>query len=165
MLQVYERLDHCHEPIADAITLDYDTRQKARIKATTDKGEAIGIFLERGHPLQIGEILKTECGQYIEVKGLAEPVMTASTDDWLAFSKTCYHLGNRHTVLQVGERWLRFRPDHVLAELAELYGLKVDESPAIFEPENGAYGKSGGHSHAHSHGHSHSHSHGHSHEH
>lgn len=148
MLQAFERLDHTHDPISDTITLDQDTRKKARIKAKTDKGVDIGIFMERGHPLLVGEVLKTECGQLIAVKGQAEPVSTASTNDWLTFAKICYHLGNRHTVLQVGELWVRYKPDHVLDELCEKYGLTIDHTPAIFEPENGAYG---GHSHAHHH--------------
>ena len=147
MLQVYERLDHSHQPVTDSVTLDFDTRKKARIKAQTDNGNTVGIFVERGHPLRIGEILKSECGQLIEVKGKEEAVFTAIASDWLVFSKVCYHLGNRHTSLQVGEQWLRFKPDHVLAELAENYGLTINKQPAIFEPENGAYGKS--HSHAH----------------
>ena len=148
MLQAFERLSHTHDPISDTITLDQDTRKKARIKGKTDKGADIGIFVERGHPLLVGEILKTECGQLIQIQGEAEPVSTASADDWLTFSKVCYHLGNRHTVLQVGELWVRYKPDHVLDELCEKYGLTVDSQPAIFEPENGAYG---GQSHSHQH--------------
>ncbi len=151
MLQVYQRLSHVHEPVLASITLDHGTRQKARIKAKTDQGEDVGIFVERGHPLKIGEVLKTECGKLIEVKGAKEPVITASTADWHTFSKVCYHLGNRHTVLQVGERWLRFKPDHVLQELCEMYGLETSSDPAVFEPESGAYGGHSGHSHSHEH--------------
>ncbi|OUR61754.1 urease accessory protein UreE [Colwellia sp. 39_35_sub15_T18] len=164
MIKVYERLSHCHEPITDSITLDQETRKKARIKSTTDKGADIGIFVERGHPLLVGEILKSECGQFVEVKGQAEPVSTASATDWLSFSKVCYHLGNRHTSMQIGELWLRFKPDHVLEELAENYGLTVDKTPAIFEPESGAYGsKSSKNKQSHSHSSNHEHSHDHSH--
>ncbi|WP_372882020.1 urease accessory protein UreE [Psychromonas sp.] len=148
MLQVFERLDHTHNPINDSITLDQDTRKKARIKGKTDQGREIGIFVERGHPLLVGEILKTECGLLIEVKGQAEEVSTAVAQDWLTFSKVCYHLGNRHTSLQIGELWVRFKPDHVLEELAEKYGLSINKTPAVFEPENGAYG---GRSHSHAH--------------
>jgi len=148
MLQAFERLDHTHQPINDSITLDYDTRKKARIKGKTDKGVDIGIFVERGHPLLIGEILKTECGQLIEIKGLEEDVTTAIGSDWLAFTKVCYHLGNRHTSLQIGELWVRFKPDHVLEALAEKYGLSINKTPAVFEPESGAYG---GKSHSHAH--------------
>jgi urease accessory protein len=167
MLQAYERLDHTHDDITDSITLDQDTRKKARIKSKTDNGADIGIFMERGHPLLVGEILKTECGQLIEIKGEAEPVSTAFANNWLTFAKICYHLGNRHTVLQVGELWVRYKPDYVLDELCEKYGLTINHTPTMFEPENGAYSK-GGHSHSHSHSshsHNHSHSDAHSHEH
>ena len=151
MLQAYERFDHTHSEITDSITLDQDTRKKARIKGKTDNGSDIGIFMERGHPLLIGEVLKTQCGLFIEVKGQAEPVATCKATDWLTFSKVCYHLGNRHTSLQIGELWVRFKPDYVLEELVEKYGLTIDHTPAIFEPENGAYSKGshGGHGHSH----------------
>ncbi|WDD98840.1 urease accessory protein UreE [Thalassomonas actiniarum] len=162
MLQVFERLGlkssgHKQQVIDDSITLDFDTRQKARIKGTTDKGLAIAIFVERGHPLKIGDLLKSECGQFIEVLGSPESVTTAVATDWLTFSKVCYHLGNRHTRLQVGELWLRFQPDHVLAELVLRFGLTLNHQPEIFEPESGAYGA--GHSHGHHHGHFHEHAH------
>lgn len=148
MLQVYKRHHHVHADINDTISLDHDTRKKARIKSKTDKGHDVGIFVERGRPLQVGEVLESECGQFIEVHGLAEQVSTAIATDWLNFSKVCYHLGNRHTVLQIGELWVRFKPDHVLEALAEMYGLTIDRADAIFEPEQGAYG---GHGHKHSH--------------
>lgn len=165
MLIANIRLNETVSDTDDSITLDFDTRQKARIKSQTDAGVSIGIFIERGKPLMIGEVLKTECGKTVKVKGALEPAMTAATEDWLAFSQVCYHLGNRHTRLQVGERWLRFQPDHVLLELVQDYGLSVSEDPAIFEPEKGAYSKLGKHSGSHSHGHSHEHSHAHSHKH
>lgn len=149
MLKTYQRLPHTHEPVNDSITLDHTTRCKARIKGKTDSGLDIAIFMERGHPLLVGEILQTECGMLVEVKGEAELVSTAIAKDWLTFCKVCYHLGNRHTSLQIGELWLRFKPDHVLDALAKKYGLTIDHSPAIFEPENGAYGDINGHSHAH----------------
>ncbi|KMT64365.1 urease accessory protein UreE [Catenovulum maritimum] len=163
MLQVYQRLSHIHQPCHDSITLDFTTRQKARIKASTDSGQAIGIFVDRGNPLKVGEILKTECGKLIQVNGAKEEVNTATTSDWHTFSKVCYHLGNRHTQLQMGELWLRFKPDHVLAELAENYGLSVRTHDAVFEPESGAYGKHSGHSHSHENEHDHGHSHSHDH--
>ncbi|MBA6338988.1 urease accessory protein UreE [Colwellia sp. BRX8-7] len=150
MLQAHQRFDHTHQNIADSITLDQDTRKKARIKGKTDGGLDIGIFMARGQPLLVGEVLKTDCGLFIEIKGQAEPVSTAIATDWLTFCKVCYHLGNRHTSLQIGELWVRFKPDHVLEELAQKYGLTIDKTPTIFEPENGAYGVSShGHAHAH----------------
>ena len=148
MLTITQRLGHFHGRADDTVTLDFDTRQKARIKITTDNGCPAGIFIERGKPLLVGECLKSDCGKVIQVTGALEPVVTASTDDWHMFAKVCYHLGNRHTRLQVGERWLRFKPDHVLAELVSMYQLTTDDTPAVFEPENGAY-QHGGHAHHH----------------
>ena len=148
MLTITQRLGHFHGRADDTVTLDFDTRQKARIKITTDNGCPAGIFIERDKPLLVGECLKSDCGKVIQVTGALEPVVTASTDDWHMFAKVCYHLGNRHTRLQVGERWLRFKPDHVLAELVSMYQLTTDDTPAVFEPENGAY-QHGGHAHHH----------------
>ena len=150
MLQAFERLSHSHDAIHDSVTLDQDTRKKARIKINTDQGQTLGIFMRRGHPLLVGEVLKTECGLLIEVKGKAEEVSTAIATDRMNFSRICYHLGNRHTSLQIGELWVRFKPDHVLEELAENYGLSIDRTAAVFEPENGAYGSQNyGHNHSH----------------
>lgn len=150
MLTINDRLGHYHGAVHDTITLDFDTRQKARIKGITDGGLDAGIFMARGKPLLVGECIKSTCGKVIQICGALELVTTATTEDWLTFSKVCYHLGNRHTRLQVGERWLRFKPDHVLTELVTLYHLSVDHSPAVFEPESGAY-QGGAHSHHHHH--------------
>lgn len=152
MIEIHTRATSSHSHIDDTVTLDFDTRQKSRIKTHTDGGLSIGIFTERGKPLLIDEILLSDCGKAIRVQGELEPVITAHIEDWLTFSKVCYHLGNRHTRLQVGERWLRFQPDHVLTSLVEQYGLSVDDSPAIFEPESGAYSiKGAAHSSSHHH--------------
>ncbi len=150
MYEVYERLDHGHH-IEDTVVLDHDIRVKGRFKVISEKGVEVRVFLERGKTLQIGEVLKTECGKEIEVVGAKESVVDASCDDWEAFSKACYHLGNRHVKIQVGERWLRMKPDYVLEEMLVLLGLTVAQEQAVFIPEDGAY--SGGHSHGHDHAH------------
>ncbi|WP_426416756.1 urease accessory protein UreE [Aestuariirhabdus sp. LZHN29] len=134
---------------SDTLSLPFELRCKGRFRARTDGGQDVGVFIERGQVLQDGELLKTECGQLIRVRSQRETLVTARCDDWLAFSKACYHLGNRHVPLQVGERWLRFQPDHVLEELVRLHGLEVITEEAPFDPENGAYGHLGGHQHQH----------------
>mgnify|MGYP003676737837 FL=1 len=163
MLKVSQRYSGSQPAeVIDRLSLPFDLRKRGRFKAVTESGRDIGLFIERGQVLQHGDLLQTECGGVIEVLAEAEAVVTASSDDWLQFAKVCYHLGNRHVPLQVGERWLRFQPDHVLQELAELYGLTTVQEQAPFSPENGAYGAHGGHSHAehepsHEAGHQHSH--------
>lgn len=167
MLKVSQRYSGSHPAeVIDRISLPFDLRKRGRFKAVTESGRDLGLFIERGQVLNDGDLLQTDCGQVVQVIAEAETVVTASSDDWLQFAKVCYHLGNRHVPLQVGERWLRFQPDHVLQELAELHGLTTLVEQAAFAPENGAYGAhgAGGHSHSHSHGHSNSHSHNHKHQ-
>ncbi|MCW8885645.1 MAG: urease accessory protein UreE [Motiliproteus sp.] len=155
MLKIIARYDGTPATVLDQLSLPFDLRKRGRFKAETVGGLEVGVFIERGQVLQEGDLLMTECNQVIQVLAQPEAVVTANTEDWQQFSKVCYHLGNRHVPLQVGERWLRFQPDHVLQDLAELYGLETVNEMAPFMPENGAYGDHGGHSHGHSHDHSH----------
>lgn len=152
--EVYQRLNHGHH-IEDHVVLDHDIRVKGRFKVISKKGIEVRVFLERGKTLQVGEVLKTECGKEIEILGAEEDVTRAECDDWETFSKACYHLGNRHVKIEVGNRYLRMKPDYVLEEMLELLGLTVSKENAVFLPEDGAY--AGGHSHGHSHEHSHDH--------
>lgn len=148
MLKVYQRYEQTQPTeLLDVLSLPFELRRKGRFKALTEGGLEVGIFIERGQVLRDGELLQTECGQVIQVRSRSETVVTARTDDWLAFAKACYHLGNRHVPLQVGECWLRFQPDHVLEALVQRFGLITATEEAEFSPENGAYGDSGGHHH------------------
>tara|TARA_R110002167_G_scaffold111196_3_gene282635 strand:- start:246 stop:704 length:459 start_codon:yes stop_codon:yes gene_type:complete len=151
MLDIYERLGtHCHDPVYTTVTLTHEQRDRGRLKLVGDNNEDVRVFLERGKPLLVGEFLKSECGKIVQVNGAVEDVAHASCEDWEAFSKACYHLGNRHTKIQVGERWLRIKPDHVLEDMLQMLGLIVSHEDAVFVPESGAY-SSGGNSHGHSH--------------
>lgn len=150
MLEIYERLGtHCHEVVDEIVTLEHDQRDKGRLRLVSESGLEVRVFLERGKPLVVGEYLKSDCGKIVKVKGAVEAVAHASCDDWLTFSKACYHLGNRHVKLQVGERWLRIKPDYVLEEMLHLLGLIVSHENDVFEPESGAYKVSNGHGHGH----------------
>ena len=54
-------------------------------------------------------------------------------------ARLAWHLGNRHTDVQViGER-LRIRRDHVLEEMLRRLGARLTPVEAPFEPERGAY--------------------------
>ena len=150
------------------ICLDYDQRSKGRLKAVATSGEDVGLFLERGKVLQDGDVLKGNLEQLVRVTAKQESLICAKTDDWSTFARACYHLGNRHVPIEVGDRELFMRPDHILQAMVESLGLITSEVLKAFNPEQGAY--AGGHSHSHSHSHSkeeshahdHSHAHGHS---
>jgi urease accessory protein len=166
MFRVINRSDHHHGEVLDAIVLPYGVRQKGRFLTASKTGLEVGVFLPRGEMLRSGDCLHTECGQTFMVQAQAEEVVTAVTTDWLRFSKACYHLGNRHVPMQIGELWLRFQPDHVLEEMITMMGLECRHHLAEFNPENGAYHGSGQHHHHDDtlHDHDHVGSHHHSHE-
>ena len=142
MLKITERIAITDDSVADDfIELDFDSRKRGRLRTHSRQGVDIGLFLERGRSLQHHDWLKAENGDLFQVVAAAEDVFTASTSEPLQFARVCYHLGNRHVPLQIGNNWLRFQPDHVLRELCQHYGLTITPEKAPFQPEGGAYGK------------------------
>ncbi len=149
MLEVYQRINEPSNLEPDyRLLLTHDERCRARLKIETTDGVPVGVFLPHGQPLMVGEYLLSDCGQTLRVDGAAEPVVSASCDDPLLFSRACYHLGNRHVKIQIAERVLRITPDSVLEDMLVLLGLQVRKEHAVFIPESGAY-------HAKGHGHEH----------
>ncbi|MFW5823967.1 MAG: urease accessory protein UreE [Marinobacter sp.] len=172
MLELTQRIEPMEQAeIHDTLTLPLELRIRGRLRATTDCGHDVGLFLDRGPVLRSGDCLQADTGEIIRVMAADEPVVTAHIAAGLPLARLCYHLGNRHVQLAIGvdsdgTGWVRFPPDHVLEELAERLGATLEHHQAPFDPEPGAYDKAGrdGHNHGHSHGHSHDHSdHGHSH--
>jgi len=148
MLQISERLDEPGKPSVQ-LTLPFDKRQKSRLRVSLDNNEEAFLVLQRGTLLRNGDLLRADNGLIIEVRAAEEEVATASTKDALLFARACYHLGNRHVPLQVGDGWLRLQRDHVLEDMVRSLGLDVRHEQAPFEPEGGAYGSHHSHSHSH----------------
>ncbi len=121
------------------LPLTYEQREKARLKAFTDNGTEVRLFLERGKVLQLDETLLSNCGTSVKIVGRPEPLTLARCDDWQRFASACYHLGNRHVRLEIGDRSLLMKPDHVLEDMLLMLGLEVSHVEAIFNPESGAY--------------------------
>lgn len=131
------------------LPMTFDERKRGRIKVMTETGEEAGLFLERGHTLHDGQLLQAADGRVGQVIAAPEALTEARSNDPLIFAKVCYHLGNRHTPIQIEPGVVRFQPDHVLAEMCLDWGLAVEMTEEPFAPESGAYGKHKGHSHAH----------------
>ncbi len=125
--------------VDDSLTLPFELRQKSRLSATTDKGQAVRLFLERGHILRAGTLLTGADKTIIKVNAAAEPVSVMRSDDLLSFSRACYHLGNRHVALQILHGELRYLSDHVLDHMLHGLGFHVTQEQLPFEPEAGAY--------------------------
>ncbi|HCH21102.1 MAG TPA: urease accessory protein UreE [Cellvibrionales bacterium] len=150
MFEIYERLDvDAVVAVDDQLSLDYQRREKGRLKTQTISGTEVRIFLDRGKPLQLGEILKTQCGKHIVVVGKEEELLLVTSNNTRLLNRACYHLGNRHVKIEVGEGWLHIQNDYVLAGMLKQLGLEVSVVQAIFNPEPGAYIKGGEHDHRH----------------
>ena len=158
MLDIYERLGtHCHAKVNATVVLSHEQRERGRLRLQSTEGMEVRLFLERGKPLKVGEYLKSQCGQIVRIEGAVEDVMMAQCTDWPTFARACYHLGNRHVKVQVGELWLRIKPDHVLGDMLAQLGLTVHLQQAVFVPESGAYARAAAHHHHHDHDHGHHH--------
>ena len=141
------------------LTLVKDQREKSRLKVELDNGQEAGLFFTKGTTFQDGDLIISDDGKLlVEIKASPETVSTVYCDNPLQLARACYHLGNRHVPLQIGEGFARYQHDHVLDDMLRGLGLEVISEQAPFEPESGAY-SGGGHSHSHSHDHSHAHNH------
>lgn len=138
MLEVAEKINTTDEASL-SLTLGFDLRKKSRQRARLDSGEDVALFLPRGTILRNNDMLMSRDGVLIRVQAALEKVSTASTSDSQLFARACYHLGNRHTELQIGEGWLRYQHDHVLDHLVQDLGLNIVVEDAPFEPEAGAF--------------------------
>lgn len=153
----------------DSLTLVFELRRRARLRAKLDSGREVGLLLERGLSLKHGQRLATKDGSLVvEVRARPELLSTVETTDVHLLTRAAYHLGNRHVPLQVEPGRLSYQHDHVLDGLMHELGLKVLVVERPFEPESGGYASGGhrhGHDHDHDHGHSHDHDQSHSHDH
>jgi urease accessory protein len=165
---------------ATGLTLPFEARCKSRLAATLDTGEDVALVLPRGTVLRDGDVLVADDGGLVRVSAAAEAVLLVRAPDVLTLTRAAYHLGNRHTPVEVGVDYLKLEYDAVLADMLTRLGASVEQASLPFQPETGAYG--GGHRHGHDdsfaedyavaqkvfdehHGHGHSHDHAHSHEH
>ena len=146
MLIVQRKLD-APAPHDTLLVLPFELRQKSRLRTAVAGGEEIGLFLERGTVLRDGECLQADDGRVVRVAAADEDLLEVRCADANALARAAYHLGNRHTPVQVGSGWLRLAADDVLGGMLRGLGATVAAIRAPFEPEAGAY--AAGH-HAHS---------------
>lgn len=125
--------------VDETLALPYERRCKSRLRTALVGGEEVGLFLERGTILRGGDCLVADDGRIVRVQSAVEDLMEVRAESAESLARAAYHLGNRHTPVQVGDRTLRFAADHVLAEMLTGLGVEVRDVSAPFEPESGAY--------------------------
>jgi urease accessory protein len=135
--------------IIDRVVLDADERHRRRITLTGERGTKFLLDLLHATALRDGDGLVLDDGSIVLVAGKPEPLLEIAAASPHELARLAWHIGNRHTDVQiVGER-LRIRRDHVLEDMLRGLGAKLTPIDAPFDPEHGAYGH--GHQH-HDHG-------------
>jgi urease accessory protein len=129
------------------LILPFDLRRKSRLRAVLTNGTEAALFLPRGSVLRDGDLLEAEDGTLIRVESAAESILWVTAETPHALMRAAYHLGNRHTPVELGANFLKLEADPVLHEMLLQLGVTVREESAPFHPEGGAYG--GGHRHGH----------------
>ncbi|RQH08395.1 urease accessory protein UreE [Paraburkholderia dinghuensis] len=132
---------------APTLTLPYDVRCKSRFAATLDTGEEVGVVLPRGTVLRDGDMLVADDGGLVRIIAAGQSVLLVRSPDRLTLTRAAYHLGNRHTPVEVGSDELKLESDPVLEDMLKRLGAHVERATLPFQPETGAYG--GGHRHGH----------------
>ncbi len=132
------------------MTLAFDDRYRRRIRLTDDTGAAFLLDLADTALLSEGDGLVLDGGGIIAVREAEEPVADIHCDSPAAAARIAWHIGNRHTPIQVlPDGAIRIRDDHVLVAMLEGLGARVERRKAPFSPERGAYDDGGGHHHEH----------------
>ena len=141
-MEVFSRLVAADAgPVQGRLALTWERRQKSRQRVRLESGEEVALMLPRGTTLKDGQHIASEAGRIIEIVSAAEAVSTVRSTNPACLARAAYHLGNRHTPVQLGKGWLRYRRDHVLDAMIEGLGIGAvpEREQAPFEPESGAY--------------------------
>jgi urease accessory protein len=97
-----------------SVTLAYDDRHRRRIRLTDDSGEDFLLDLAEATRISDGNGLAIKGGGILKVLAADEDVMDIGCDGLNETARIAWHLGNRHTPVQVlNFGGLRIRHDHV----------------------------------------------------
>jgi urease accessory protein len=123
---------------ADVVVLDAGDRHRRRIRLQGQRGTDFLLDLDEVVALRDGDGIMLDDGGIVLVTGQAEPLAEIAARTPLEFVRLAWHLGNRHTDVQIAGQRLRIRRDHVLEEMAVGLGAKVTAVDAPFDPEPAA---------------------------
>jgi len=123
----------------DRVVLDAVERHRRRITLTGERGTVFLLDLPQATALRDGDGLVLDDGSVVRVAGKPEPLVEIAAANAHELARIAWHIGNRHTEVQViGDR-LRIRHDHVLEDMLRGLGARITQIEAPFDPEQGAY--------------------------
>ena len=123
----------------DRVVLDADERHRRRIVLTGERGTQFLLDLDQAVTLKEGDGLVLDDGAIVAVAGRPEPLVEIEAPSPLDLVRLAWHLGNRHTQVQIVGPKLRIRRDRVLESMLAGLGAKLTPIEASFEPEAGAH--------------------------
>jgi urease accessory protein len=138
--------------VVDRVVLDAGERHRRRFVLTGERGTELLLDLPHATALRDGDGLVLENGAIVLVVGKPEPLVEIAAASAHELARLAWHIGNRHTDMQVVGNVLRIRRDHVLEDMLRGLGARLTPIEAPFDPERGAYGHAHDHGHAHGHG-------------
>jgi urease accessory protein len=124
----------------DHVVLDADGRFRRRMLMRGEGGLTFLLDLPKPMPLRDGDGLVLDDGSIVRVAGKPELLLEITAASGQALARIAWHLGNRHTDVQIVGGKLRIRRDHVLEAMLRGLGASLTEIEAPFDPEAGAYG-------------------------
>ena len=132
----------------DTIVLDAQDRHRRRVVFVGEHGATYLLDLPRPVQLRDGDVLVLEDGALVRVTAKPEALVEIAAANAQELARLAWHIGNRHTEVQiVGDR-LRIRRDHVMEDMLRGLGATLSYVDAVFDPAHGAYAQ-GGHGHGH----------------
>jgi urease accessory protein len=134
----------------DRVVLDAGGRNRRRIVLTAEKGTEFLLDLAKPVSLRDGDGLVLDDGAIVLVSGAPEALVEVSAHSALDTVRLAWHLGNRHTDVQIVGSKLRIRRDHVLEDMLRGLGAHLTPLETAFDPEQSAP-----HGHHDEHGHDH----------
>ena len=135
----------------DRVVLDANDRNRRRIVLAGERGTAFMLDFSAPVSLRDGDGLVLDDGSIVLVVGANEQLLEVAGPNAFETVRLAWHLGNRHTDVQIVGGALRIRYDHVLEDMLRGLGARVEGLAAPFDPEPAS---PPGHGHAH-HGHDH----------
>ena len=120
---------------ADTVVLDAGDRYRRRIVLGGQSGAEFLLDLDEVVALRDGDGIMLDDGAIVLVSGRPEPLAEVSPRTPLALLQLAWHLGNRHTDVQIVGGKVRIRRDHVLEEMLRGLGATLTPVETAFDPE------------------------------
>ena len=122
----------------DRVVLDAGDRQRRRIVLAAEQGTEFLLDFAKPVSLRDGDGLVLDDGAIVLVAGEAETLIEIAAHGGRDAVRLAWHLGNRHTDVQVVGDKIRIRRDHVLEDMLRGLGAHLAPLAAPFDPEAAA---------------------------